>query len=144
MEAGAEAGRARLGRSDVRTNTAGVRPGGRVDAVRVDDWGRMVDIEGRGVLGGMAADTIETGAGRDIVLGDSGRVRYDAAGLAEATSTDAALGGDDTLTAGAGADLVIGGVGAASLTVANGAHLPFGDDGAVTRTVAASMASTLT
>ncbi|MDF2642399.1 MAG: short-chain dehydrogenase/reductase [Pseudomonas sp.] len=43
------------GRIDVLINNAGVMPLSRLDALRVDEWNRMIDVNIRGVLHGIAA-----------------------------------------------------------------------------------------
>lgn len=45
----------RHGRIDVLVNNAGVMPLSLVEAVRVDDWNQMIDVNLRGVLHGIAA-----------------------------------------------------------------------------------------
>lgn len=45
----------RFGRVDVIINNAGVMPLSRLDAMKVDEWDRMIDVNIRGVLHGVAA-----------------------------------------------------------------------------------------
>ncbi|WP_414503930.1 SDR family oxidoreductase [Streptomyces sp. NEAU-L66] len=49
------AGRAEFGRVDVLVNNAGVMPLSPLEALRVDEWDRMLDVNVRGVLHGIAA-----------------------------------------------------------------------------------------
>jgi NADP-dependent 3-hydroxy acid dehydrogenase YdfG len=51
----AEAARDRHGRIDVFVNNAGVMPLSRLDSLLVDEWDRMVDVNIRGLLHGIAA-----------------------------------------------------------------------------------------
>lgn len=46
---------ARFGRVDVLINNAGVMPLSPLDALKVDEWDRMIDVNIRGVLHGIAA-----------------------------------------------------------------------------------------
>ena len=55
MQALADAALDRFGRIDVLINNAGVMPLPRIDALKVDEWDRMIDINLKGVLYGMAA-----------------------------------------------------------------------------------------
>ncbi|WP_415844535.1 SDR family oxidoreductase [Stutzerimonas zhaodongensis] len=45
----------RFGRIDVIINNAGVMPLSRLDALKVEEWNRMIDVNIRGVLHGIAA-----------------------------------------------------------------------------------------
>lgn len=49
------AARQRYGRVDVMVNNAGVMPLSPLDALRVDEWDRTIDVNVRGVLHGIAA-----------------------------------------------------------------------------------------
>jgi NADP-dependent 3-hydroxy acid dehydrogenase YdfG len=48
-------GRDRFGRVDVIVNNAGIGPISRLDALRVEDWDAMIDVNLRGALYGIAA-----------------------------------------------------------------------------------------
>lgn len=50
-----DSARERHGRVDVLVNNAGVMPLSRLDALLVDEWDRMVDVNLRGLLHGIAA-----------------------------------------------------------------------------------------
>ncbi|MGI5228732.1 SDR family oxidoreductase [Actinoallomurus sp. CA-142502] len=50
-----EAARERFGRVDVFVNNAGVMPLSRLDSLLVDEWDRMVEVNVRGLLHGIAA-----------------------------------------------------------------------------------------
>ncbi|CAI6060987.1 SDR family oxidoreductase [Cohnella sp. JJ-181] len=55
MQSIAGLARSKHGRIDVIVNNAGVMPLSRLEAVKVDEWNRMIDVNIRGVLHGIAA-----------------------------------------------------------------------------------------
>jgi NADP-dependent 3-hydroxy acid dehydrogenase YdfG len=55
MEAFIGYARSELGRVDVIINNAGVMPLSKLEALKVDEWNRMIDVNIRGVLHGIAA-----------------------------------------------------------------------------------------
>jgi hypothetical protein len=70
------------------------------------------------VAGGFGSDTIVTGSGQDLILGDNGAFGYTTNGAGNAILTSAqtadptaATGAGDTITAGDGDNVVIGGLG---------------------------------
>lgn len=65
----ANAARARFGAVDVIVNNAGLMPLSRVDALKFDEWDRMIDVNIRGVLNGVAAvlpEMVTAGKGQII------------------------------------------------------------------------------
>ena len=93
------------------------------------------------VFGGFAGDDIDGGAGNDILLGDNGRIDYDASVFdgspaildIRTTDTSNATGGADTIDGETGDDIVLGGVNGSSDTLTGGADddILLGDNGAL-------------
>ncbi|MFE2491345.1 SDR family oxidoreductase [Streptomyces mirabilis] len=55
VQAFVDAAHSRHGRVDVMVNNAGVMPLSKLEALRLDEWNRMIDVNIRGVLHGIAA-----------------------------------------------------------------------------------------
>ena len=81
------------------------------------------------VLGGSGSDVIRSGDDRDIVFGDAGRVSMVLGFTASAVTIDPEFGGDDQIDAGAGDDLVFGGAASDQIFGSGGADVLFGDNG---------------
>ncbi|KMO27185.1 beta strand repeat-containing protein, partial [Methylobacterium aquaticum] len=98
---------------------------------------RILTIDDTGAAG---ADTIDAGAGANVVIGDHGQLYQDGLPtpqlflegthlLSRAVSTNLAAGAGDTITTMAGDTVIIGGVGADRITVGTGNHVILGDNG---------------
>lgn len=71
----AEAARTAWGRVDVIVNNAGVMPLSAMAAMKVDEWDRMVDVNIKGVLNGIAAvlpEMLAQGSGHVVNIGSIG------------------------------------------------------------------------
>lgn len=55
MQAFVEFAREKFGRLDVVVNNAGLMPLSKLEALKIDEWNRMIDVNIRGVLNGIAA-----------------------------------------------------------------------------------------
>ncbi|MHC4294389.1 MAG: calcium-binding protein, partial [Planctomycetota bacterium] len=78
-------------------------------------------------------DTIAAGNGNNIVLGDNGKVDYQAGTnlLETISTTDPDIGGGDAIDSGSGDDVVLGGVGTDTIAAGNGNNIVLGDNGKV-------------
>jgi hypothetical protein len=87
------------------------------------------------VLAGVGSDTVRVAAGNHVVLGDNGSVVWSPEGdnIASISSSlnDSGLGDADLIEAGNGRSVLIGGVGADTLRMADGAALVVGDGAVV-------------
>ena len=97
------------------------------------------------VVGGGGNDTITTGSGADVIVGDEGTLSFGADGaLTSVVSTGSSIAGADLVDAGAGNNLVIGGSGADRVTVGVGSNLLLGGNGTVTVSPSGRVVSGLT
>lgn len=87
------------------------------------------------LLGGAAHDRISGNTGNDILLGDNGQLNYgvdaNLATLDLITSTDPAIGGNDTISGDDGSDIAFGGVANDTITGGAGEDKLLGDNGQV-------------
>jgi hypothetical protein len=97
------------------------------------------------VLGGGGADTLTTGSGADILLGDEGTVTFGTDGALQTIVARASeTAGADTIDAGGGSNAVVGGSGSDRITVGVGTSLVLGGNGTVTVSGAGRVVSGLT
>ena len=83
--------------------------------------------------GGALGDSITSGAGEDVILGDTGSyVSAHVTGTGSLTSEILSFGGDDFIQSEDGNDLILAGLGNDLVEVGNGDDLALGDDGTVT------------
>ncbi len=82
------------------------------------------------MLAGTHGDTISSGTGNAILIGDNGTAIFAADGTrVQVISELSTLGGDDTITAAGGDNLALGGIGNDTITTGAGADRIFGDNG---------------
>jgi hypothetical protein len=83
------------------------------------------------VLGGAGADIISVSAGDDSVIGDNGHITFNLGirNRLESTDTVNSTGGDDQISLGSGEDEAIAGVGNDTVTNESGETIIIGDDG---------------
>ena len=85
------------------------------------------------VIGGAGADTVATGAGADVIIGDDGDwLSAHVNRLGQVQSTILSFGFDDVIDAGEGNDIVIAGLGDDHVTTGAGEDVVLGDDGIIT------------
>ncbi len=84
-------------------------------------------------IGGDQDDLISVSHGRNLVIGDHGRIELNAVGQwIEVVSSSDSVGGNDTITAGDDDDVVVGGVANDSIALLEGDNLAIGDNGRIT------------
>ncbi|WP_029407232.1 DUF4347 domain-containing protein [Thiomicrorhabdus sp. Milos-T2] len=82
------------------------------------------------VIAGTHGDTINSGIGNSILMGDNGTATFTLSGeRTQVVSEVSTLGGDDRITAAGGDNLVLGGVGNDNINTGAGADSIFGDNG---------------
>ncbi|GMA79011.1 hypothetical protein GCM10025880_54280 [Methylorubrum aminovorans] len=92
------------------------------------------------IIGGADADTITTGAGNHVILGDSGEADFTVtvtngvttSVLARIATTAPSIGGGDTITFGTGNNVVLGGAGGDTIKGGDKGAFILGDNGVVT------------
>ncbi|SEQ89517.1 hypothetical protein SAMN03080615_03144, partial [Amphritea atlantica] len=108
----------------------------RLVSTDVDAISTGVDIIDAGegnnrVIAGFNADTVTSGSGVDVILGDAGELIYLDDVLQRATTAQTPLGGADTIRSGDGDNLILAGAGPDSVETGNGADVVLGDTGEV-------------
>ena len=89
------------------------------------------------IIGGYGSDTITTGAGDAVILGDNGEVlearpRRRRSSASRRPTVSSATGADDSITSGAGDNVILGGVGGDPITALGGSqNIILGDNGVV-------------
>jgi hypothetical protein len=84
------------------------------------------------VIGGAGADAISVAVGRHMLAGDNAYLSYGASGVRSTFSTtNSAVGGNDSITAAGGDSIVLGGFGNDVVTTGSGNDLLIGDNGLV-------------
>ncbi|MCP4172972.1 MAG: calcium-binding protein, partial [Fuerstiella sp.] len=82
------------------------------------------------VIAGTGSDDVATTGGHNRILGDSGRLIFDASGILRSmTSIDDASGASDTINSATGDDLIIGGEGSDVVAATGGHNIIVGDFG---------------
>ncbi|WP_316014983.1 hypothetical protein, partial [Roseobacter sp. HKCCA0434] len=114
----------------IYATTGSVRTDSAIDAG--DDTittGDEIDI----VIAGAASDTVIAGEGDNLILGDTGVIRYDATTFAavDLFSLNNSEDGDDTVTTGAGEDVVVLGGKADTADLGDGFNRVLGDSGTI-------------
>jgi Ca2+-binding RTX toxin-like protein len=106
-----------------------------VESISIADGGNDTITSGSGsdvVIAGFGSDIVDSGDGNDVVLGDNGVIQVYASGaIAQVTTGDPALGGNDLLITGGGNDVAMGGAGNDTLLGGAGNDILFGDSGQV-------------
>ncbi len=84
------------------------------------------------IIGGTANDSITTGVGSDILIGDSGIATFVSGKISTIQTTAPDVGGADTISAGEGNNIVIGGTANDEITTGDGDDILIGDNGEAT------------
>ena len=88
------------------------------------------------VFGGAGSDTINSGAGFNILVGDNGIAQFDSVGrtglLVNIATLDPSIGSADQITATDGRSVILGGAGADNIRTGQGNSVIIGDNGSAT------------
>ncbi len=82
-------------------------------------------------IGGFGADLIYGNSDDDVLLGDSGMVRFGSGQYINVSTLDPATGGNDTISGGSGNDIIMGGAGDDTILGGADHDVIFGDTGVV-------------
>jgi Ca2+-binding RTX toxin-like protein len=118
-------------RVNVRSEQSGI---GGADTISGNDGDDLI-------VGGALSDTITGDVGNDVVLGDEGRIEFNAGAMIRVRSEQDTVGGADTIRGNEGEDVLVGGAFGDRIDGGSERDLVFGDNVLLDRTIGDQMAN---